>query len=372
MRRSLLTATAVVFASACSSSSSEAPPETNTQFFPPGGTTSPGEGTAAAPPGTTPNGSGAGTSSNGSGEGAPNVTGLMPDQGGAASGAANGSGDASSDASEAGTETAPPDEAGAPSGGTSAGCGLANPATGAGSLTIRGAQADYVITLPPNYDPNTPAPLVFGFHGRNQTHVQFQTQDAQGIQTELGSRAVMAYLKSQGGPGWNFDAEVPPSVEFFEAMYTQMLDNYCIDTSRVFLTGHSSGAYFSYILGCRFGDRIRAVAGVAGEQQAFDCTDQRVAAMLIHGTTDTVVSFEGGQEARDFYLQRNGCDAATVPGNVAPCVAYQGCDPGLPVQWCEHTEPEYFDMGRATNHGWPSFASRAIADFFLTLPPRGD
>lgn len=366
MRCSLLTATALVFASACSSSSSEVEPESNTEFSPPGGTTSPGEGTGAAPTGTTPNASGAGTSSNG-GEGTPNVSGLTPDQSGAASGAANGSGDASADASDTGTDTASPDEAGAPGGGPSAGCGLANPPTGAGSLTIRGAQADYVITLPPSYDPNTPAPLVFGFHGRNRTHVEFQTVDAGGIQTELGSRAVMAYLKSQGGPGWNFDAEVPPSVEFFEAMYTQMLDNYCIDTSRVFLTGHSSGAYFSYILACRFGERFRAIGGVAGAQQEFDCSEGRVPAMLIHGTTDTVVSFASGQQARDFYLERNGCDATTAPGTVAPCVAYQGCDPGLPVQWCEHTEPEYFDMGRATNHGWPSFASRAIADFFFAL-----
>ena len=254
----------------------------------------------------------------------------------------------------------------------SAGCGKANPPQGAGALTIRGAQAQYVVTLPANYDPNTPVPLIFGFHGRGRTHVQFQTVDASNIQTELGSRAVMVYPKSQGGDGWNFAAEVPPSVEFFEALYPQTLNNYCIDTSRVFLVGHSSGAYFTEILACRFGERFRGIGAVAGNLQEMNCSDARFAALLVHGTTDTVVSFAGGMQARDYYEGRNGCDNSSVPGAVSPCIAYQNCDAGLPVQWCQHTEPTYTDAntGRPTNHGWPSFASRAISQFFFSLPPR--
>lgn len=255
---------------------------------------------------------------------------------------------------------------------SSAGCGKANPPQGAGALTIRGAQAQYVVTLPPNYDANTPVPLIFGFHGRGRTHVQFQTIDASNIQTELGSRAVMVYPKSQGGDGWNFAAEVPPSVEFFEALYPQTLNNYCIDTSRIFLVGHSSGAYFTEILACRFGERFRGIGAVAGNLQEMNCSDARFAALLVHGTMDSVVSFAGGMQARDYYEGRNGCDNSSVPGAVSPCIAYQNCDPGLPVQWCQHTEPTYTDAntGRPTNHGWPSFASRAISQFFFSLPAR--
>lgn len=254
----------------------------------------------------------------------------------------------------------------------SAGCGSANPAQGPGSLTIRGAQADYLITLPPNYDPNIPTPLIFGFHGRGRTHVQFQTVDAGQIQAELGSRAVMVYMKSQGGTGWNNPAEVPPSVEFFEALYPQVLGSYCVDTAQVFVIGHSSGAMFSEILACRFGERFRGVAAIAGRQEETNCAPGRVPALLIHGTTDTVVPFADGLESREFYLARNGCDASTAVGAVSPCVTHQGCDAGLPVQWCQHTEPTYTDAntGQTTNHGWPSFASRAINDFFFSLPPR--
>jgi poly(3-hydroxybutyrate) depolymerase len=250
----------------------------------------------------------------------------------------------------------------------SAGCGNGNMNQGAGALTIRGAQAAYNVRLPPGYSPDTPTPLVFGFHGRNRTHVEFETVDASNITTELGSRAIMVYLQSQGGPGWNFDAEVPPSIEFFDALYPQMFESYCVDLSRVYAVGHSSGGYFSIILACRYGSLLRGIGSVAGALQETACTDESVAAMFIHGATDRVVANSGGRAARDQMLARNACSQNTVPGAVTPCVAYQGCAEGFPVEWCEHTEPTYVENGQPTNHGWPSFASRAINQFFLSLP----
>lgn len=250
----------------------------------------------------------------------------------------------------------------------SAGCGNGNMAQGAASLTIRGVQADYTVRLPPGYSPDTPTPLVFAFHGRGRTHVQLETVDAAGIATEIGGNRIMVYPKSQGGTGWNFDAEVPPSIEFFDALYPQIVNNYCVDTSHVFATGHSSGGYFSIILACRYGSLLRAIGSVAGARQEDMCTDERVAGMFIHGAMDRVVANSGGRAARDQLIARDGCGQDTVPGEVAPCVAYQGCPEGFPIQWCEHSEPTYSDDNGPTNHGWPSFASRAIGRFFDSLP----
>jgi polyhydroxybutyrate depolymerase len=256
----------------------------------------------------------------------------------------------------------PPETQPAPT--ASSGCGKA-PAPGEFTIPINGANAAFTITVPPGYDPATPTPLVFGFHGRNQTHIQFRTQDAANIQTEIGSRAVMAYLKSQAGPGWNFAEEVEPNVAFFNAVYDRMLADYCVDMSRIFAVGHSSGGYFANILACRYGDRLRGIGAVAGNTQEFDCVG-RVAAMVVHGVRDAVVSFAGGQQSRDTYRATNGCGAESVPFAVSPCIEYQGCDEGLPVAWCEHDEPTYQD----TNHGWPSFASRAIGQFLFALGPK--
>jgi polyhydroxybutyrate depolymerase len=180
----------------------------------------------------------------------------------------------------------------------------------------------------------------------------------------------MAFPQSQGGAGWNFAAEIPPSLEFFEALYTQMVSNYCVDTSHTFAIGHSSGAYFADILACRHGDRLRGIGDVSGALQAEsrdNCVGS-VAALLVHGPNDTVVPFAGGVQMRDQYLSRNACSQSTIPGPVAPCVSYQGCSAGLPVAWCQHDEPTYQDQNGPTNHGWPSFASQAIADFLFALP----
>jgi polyhydroxybutyrate depolymerase len=246
----------------------------------------------------------------------------------------------------------------------SAGCGRQNPPSGAASLNIRGAQADYVVTLPNGYDAATPVPLIFAFHGRGRTHVQLQTVDASGIQTELGSRAVMVYMKSQGGTGWNFAAEVPPSIEFFDTLYPQVLSTYCVDTARVFAVGHSSGAYFADILACRYGARFRGVGDVAGALQETACAGEPVAGIFIHGVRDTVVPNAGGRAVRDQFIALDGCRATSQPASISPCVAYDGCQSGFPVQWCEHNEATYDN----TNHGWPSFASRAISQFLFSLP----
>jgi len=251
----------------------------------------------------------------------------------------------------------------------SPGCGSGTGLAGEFQAALPGGAADYTVVLPPGYDGTTPLPLIFGFHGRNRTHIQFRDVDANQIRTEMEPRAVMVYPKSQVGPGWNFTEEVQPNVDFFEVIHARMLAEYCVDTTRTFAIGHSSGGYFSHILACRFGDRLRGIGVVAGARQEQNCVGGEVAAMLIHGVTDTVVSFASGQQARDQLLAVNSCSPATQPGMTSPCIAYEGCDAEFPIEWCEHTEPTYLDeQNQPTNHGWPSFASRAIGQFLFALP----
>ncbi len=247
----------------------------------------------------------------------------------------------------------------------SAGCdrGDPEPPSGMASLMIRGLPASYLVTLPDGYDGDTPLPLIFGFHGRARTLLEFAQIDATNLDQELGSRAILVYPQAQGGEGWTQPEELPPSIEFFEALYQMMTANYCVDTSHLFAVGHSSGGFFSHILACRYGDRLRGIGVVAGTLPENDCTGY-VAALMIHGVRDSVVETSRGEAARDFLLTRNGCTPDTEPGPDSHCLTYQGCERGLPVAWCEHDEPTYDD----TNHGWPSFASHTIAKFLFSLP----
>lgn len=277
-----------------------------------------------------------------------------------------------SDAGAARDSDVPPVDPGPPLMIRDAGCGQANPASGSLYVGVVGNQtsyiANYIVTLPNGYQPPTPVPLVFGFHGRNRTNEQFEDIDALDIKTEIAPKAIMVYPQSQGGPGWEMSAELPVNIQLFRALWSQMFSTYCVDPQRVFVMGHSSGAIFSNILGCFYGDVLRGVGAVASTQPETTCAGH-VAALLVHGGEDPIIPVSKGEAARDFWLQRNGCQTTTTPGEVSPCVAYQGCTAGFPVEWCQHAEPTYTNTDGG-GHGYPTFASKAIGDFFFALTPK--
>jgi polyhydroxybutyrate depolymerase len=109
---------------------------------------------------------------------------------------------------------------------------------------------------------------------------------------------------------------------------------------------------------------LRAIGSVAGGPAFGDCEpDERVAALLIHGSLDEIVPIEQGEMARDQLLLRNECAATTVAHEPAPCVAYDGCASGYDTIWCQH------DIAELQGHTWPSFAAATIWGFFAALTP---
>lgn len=73
-----------------------------------------------------------------------------------------------------------------------------------------------------------------------------------------------------------------------------------------------------------------------------------------HGTSDTTITPDRGEEARDEFIGRNGCDDNPMPATPDGCVTYPGCDDGYPVNWCP------FDGV----HQPPPFSGPAIWAFF--------
>lgn len=247
----------------------------------------------------------------------------------------------------------------------SPGCGRPSQPAGAQVARAGSLQTPFLLTLPPGYDGVQPVPLVFAFHGRTRSHQSMHDADASHLADELGPKYAVAYVKSLG-PGFDWPREQRDNLQLFDALYARLLADYCIDTEQVFALGHSSGALFSELLACERAPRLRGIAAVAGAMTWPECPG-RAAALLIHGDHDAVVSISRGHSARARFLAANGCSDETVPTGTPGCVAYSGCEPSLPVEWCEHAEPTYQD----TNHGWPSFASAEIARFFAGLgrPP---
>lgn len=262
----------------------------------------------------------------------------------------------------------------------SAGCGTgaATPAIGQQRLSSGGVENTFIITVPPGYDPNTPNVLAFVFHGANNTEATCRGGgNCIGVQEALEPNAIVVYPKSFGTQ-WT-GPERDQNVTWFDDLSAFVKANYCVDERRVFVLGTSSGAHFTNILACRRGDQLLAAVPGAGERFETENCVGRVAALVIHGVDDTSVPFVKGEEARDAYAALNGCTSMTVPDlagahaevrtardadmSTHACVDFQGCMAGLPVRWCEHSEPGY----DGSTHGFPVFGGAEAWDFVSPL-----
>ncbi len=90
--------------------------------------------------------------------------------------------------------------------------------------------------------------------------------------------------------------------------------SYNVDPGRIFIFGHSNGAFMAHRLACDNAERFAAIISVAGAlgMQVDDCPASRpVGVLQIHGDADTTVSYSGGDEIIGFDCPYPGA-AATV------------------------------------------------------------
>jgi polyhydroxybutyrate depolymerase len=241
---------------------------------------------------------------------------------------------------------------------SSSGCGQQPPAQVPAQVDVNGTTGTFLVDVPAGYDPNTPMPIVFAFHGAGSSGETFRGQFYGNLLSTLSSDFIVVHPDALDGNAWDTATDIP----FFDAMLALLSSTYCIDENRIFATGHSAGGFFSNNLGCERGDVLRAIAPVSGGGPfvfgGSSCNGQ-VAAWIAHGTNDGTVALTSGQDSRDYWLEANGCDInqTSVPSADYPCVEYGGCDVGYPVRWCE------YDGG----HEWPTFGPQGIYDFFSSF-----
>jgi polyhydroxybutyrate depolymerase len=250
----------------------------------------------------------------------------------------------------------------------SMGCGNASPpADGPQTIDVDGTEREFIVAVPDGYDANTKYKLVFAWHGLGGMASQIAGGFGRGGYYGLESRAMGStiFVAGQGldttnsvgsGPGW--DNMGGRDVAFTAAMLEWLRTNYCIDNDRIFSVGMSYGGIMSNTVGCALGDDFRAIAPMAGMgPRSFGmgsaCTGQ-VAAWITHGNTDMIVTYASGEASRDYWVGANNCQTSSMPAGSNGCVAYDGCDDGHPVVWCE------FDGG----HTVPMFASEEVWAFF--------
>jgi poly(3-hydroxybutyrate) depolymerase len=245
------------------------------------------------------------------------------------------------------------------SGGLSAGCGTPTTLTSArASIDVSGTMREYVLKIPADYDPSKPYKLIFGWHWRGGVANDVVSgQIIGGPYYGLESRAAgSAIFVAPEGIDMGWANTGGRDIAFLKAMLARFNAGLCIDQARIFSTGFSYGGMMSDAIGCEMADVFRAIAPMSGAFYS-GCNEPNmhpIALWLAHGDNDTVVPLANGQEARDKFLERNGCGTTTTPTEPSPCVSYGGCMDGYPVVYCE------FSGG----HTPASFGPNAIWSFF--------
>jgi hypothetical protein len=248
----------------------------------------------------------------------------------------------------------------------SAGCAKAAGRPSGGVVTVNNS---HIFMFPTSYDGTTPMQVLVGFHANGNPITQIRD-------LTNGSRLEAGYVRvfpKSAGSGWVVNTDTTR----FNTTWTELTTNYCVDTSRVFATGHSSGAQMVVQMLCAGDRRFKAVAPVAASKYCNSVA--AIPVMYIQGMMDAQRGNGNGVDVVNFFRTSNMCGSASdaygsVPTctstfdrmTVTPgCVSYQGCS--VPTIWCSHNDNGYNNTdGR--QHGWPCFASNAMADFFLGLP----
>ncbi len=237
-------------------------------------------------------------------------------------------------------------------------------------LDFAGERRDYVLYVPDAVD-DDPVPVVFNFHGLASSGAQ---QFVYADLTDEADRAGFVVVAPDGTgtprrwPLAGFDVSNPDtdSIAFVDALLDELDSTWCVDRQRVYATGLSYGGIMSSALACRAGDRIAAVAPVAGTAWFDDCAGAPPVDLLaFHGTADDVVSFDGSPTALTSALDDGGPPATLgdIATNVAGFVGLAGCEPAaeedriaddvtLRSYGCDGTEVGLYVV-EGGGHTWP-------------------
>jgi polyhydroxybutyrate depolymerase len=240
-----------------------------------------------------------------------------------------------------------------------------------------GGTRSWHVHVPSGYVASTPLPVLLGFHGGGQNAAGFEAMSLLRAKSDAAS---FILVEPEGAPALNNQAPTFPfeswnagnccaasatddidDVGFVRGILTTLASDVCFDASRVYATGFSNGAMFSYRLACEASDIIAAIAPVSGGSGQVDIDDggadyfacnptHPMPILDIHGTADTCYPYDGGLGALSGVIfegvpvtvatwrERNGCDvdaAAAVASTQgeAMCEAYS-CPSNGPITLC--------------------------------------
>ena len=222
----------------------------------------------------------------------------------------------------------------------------------------------YGLKVPEGYDGQAPIPLVLLLHG--------YTADGTKQANYFGLPALadkegflLAYPDGTrdrlGNRFWNatdaccdFFHSGIDDVAYLDAVLDDIAAKYPVDPARVFVAGHSNGAFMAHRYACDRAARVAAIVTLAGMQwkdQSHCQAGSPVSELHVHGRNDQTVKYDGGYTPAGAYpgavetvgdwAAHDACSGElaatgrkldldrTVPGDETTEQAFSGCPAGV-------------------------------------------
>jgi polyhydroxybutyrate depolymerase len=165
-------------------------------------------------------------------------------------------------------------------------------------------------------------PLIFAFHGHGGT---MQSASRTFAFQKLWPEALVVYMQGLPTigktdpdgklPGWQrlVGDQQDRDLKFFDQVLADLKKEYKVDQRRIYVTGHSNGGLFTYLLWGARGDVLAAVAPSAGVAIGGLNNFKPKPALHVAGEQDQLVPIELQKRMMEAVRKLNGCDPQGNP-----------------------------------------------------------
>ncbi len=224
-----------------------------------------------------------------------------------------------------------------------------------------GKQTREALIFAPKSAANSPAPVVFAFHGHGGT--MQKSVEMFGVHSAW-KEAIVVYPQglptaapsdpAGRRPGWNTaEAQGNRDVLFFDAMLAGLEEELPIDRRRIFACGNSNGGFFTYTLWALRPDVLAAVAPAAATLDRSRDNLQPKPVFCIGGEQDDKVPLASQRKTFEQLANINGCAGPTRKGR-HPLVTIHPSPSGMTLVTFIHPG----------GHAFPREAVKPMVEFF--------
>lgn len=219
------------------------------------------------------------------------------------------------------------------------------------TTTIDAGRGPVTVYVPNAYEAGTPVPLLLLLHGYSSSGPAVESYigylsavDARGFVYAFPSGRVDAFgqrfwtatnaccnLFNQGGPD--------DDSQYLRTLIERIRQTLDIDDQRIWLAGHSNGGFMSHRMACDHPELIAGIVSLAGAtftDPAACAAEQPVHVLQIHGTSDSVILYGGGNlSGRPYpgaiatsqsWATKDGCNSSQVATTLAALDLVGGSD----------------------------------------------